>query len=425
MSGGRRLVAAGCVAALLAAGIARPTPVLSGPATSPVPLTLTDCYDLALKRSEAIGIRTELIAATEGRFMRSLSAALPRASFTMTQKWQDQTASAASRVPERSFGISQPLFSGFKEFAAMAGARAERRQRIHERTRAEHLLMVDVSDAFYLLLQQREELRALEVSRIALMERIDELKQREQLGRSRPSEVVSVEAQLRRVEADIEQVRSREQVALELLEFLTGLDAIPAIADASPELPALASESDYLAKAPARPDVAAADEARRVAQKKVRVAQADLFPNVDVESRYYQERAGASADIDWDVLLSVDVPLFQGGQAVGAIREAAAGARQAKLEAQLAERQAVSEIRQAYTKAQSSIARTVALEKALSAAEDNYRLQVEDYRLSLVSNLEVLQALQSLESARRDVIGARYETKRLYWQLRAAAGESL
>ena len=66
-----------------------------------------------------------------------------------------------------------------------------------------------------------------------------------------------------------------------------------------------------------------------------------------------------------------------------------------------------------------------AVQKALDAADRNYRLQIEDYRLSLTNNLEVLQALQSLEDARRDYIVALHESKRLYWQLRAATGRTL
>ena len=186
-----------------------------GWADDSTPLTLAEAYRLALKRSETIAIQSELIKETEGRFLQSLSGVLPRATFSLSEKRQDGTGSSAftlKEVPERKFVFSQPLFSGFKEFAAMAGTRAERRQRVAEKARAEHLLFVDVANAFHLLLEQRQDLNTLETIRAALIERLDELKVREQLGRSRPSEVVSAEAQLRRVEAEMELVKSRETV---------------------------------------------------------------------------------------------------------------------------------------------------------------------------------------------------------------------
>ena len=66
-----------------------------------------------------------------------------------------------------------------------------------------------------------------------------------------------------------------------------------------------------------------------------------------------------------------------------------------------------------------------ALTGALAAAEESYRLQVEDYRRGLISNLDLLQELRTLQDARRDEIDARHSAKRLYWRLLAATGETL
>ena len=74
---------------------------------------------------------------------------------------------------------------------------------------------------------------------------------------------------------------------------------------------------------------------------------------------------------------------------------------------------------------QAGLARTAALQEALNAAAENYRLQAEDYKLNLVSNLDVLQALQTLQDARREFIHVQHETKRLYWQLQVATGQTL
>ena len=393
-----------------------------------VPLTLVGAYRLALKRSETIAIHAELIKETEGRFLQALSGALPRASFQWNERRQDGSGGSAftlKEIPERKFVFTQPLFSGFKEFAAIAGSRAERRQRLAERSRAEQLLLVDVSDAFYLLREQREDLNALETTHAALLERIDELNEREQLGRSRRSEVASAEAQLRSVEADLELVRSQETTSRQLLEFLTGRSPIGSIVDPDSSLPSLESEETYVVKAKIRPDVRAAEEAWRVAEKELTIAQAKFWPTVSLESNYYTKRIGVSSGVDWDVLLKTDVPLFQGGQAVGTAKESASRARQAKLRFEETQRRAELEARDAYVDLQGALARTAALAKAYDATDESYRLQVEDYRLSLVNNLDVLQALQLLQDARRNFIHSQHDTKRLYWRLKASVGETL
>ena len=306
----------------------------------------------------------------------------------------------------------------------MAGSRAEQRQRKHEKTRAEQLLLVDVADAFYLLREQREDLGTLELTRSILLGRMDELTERERLGRSRPSEVASAAAQLRRIEAEIERVRGLETTARQLLEFLTGLQQVEAIAEEA-ALPAVEPEETYLSAVASRPDVQAAEEAARVAGSEVRIAKAEFWPNVDVESNYYTERSGASANVDWDVLLKVDVPLFQGGQAVGGVRETKARERTAELKRERTRRAAALDIRDAYAQLRTALDRHEALAKASAAAEENYRFQKDDYQRSLVNNLDVLSALENFQAARREVLHAEYDAKRLYWQLKTATGESL
>lgn len=391
-------------------------------------LTLQECYQLSLKRSETIAIDQELIKETEGRFLQALSTALPHVSFESSDKRQDGSGSSSftlRHVPERKFAFSQPLFSGFKEFAAIAGSRAERRQRIQEKMRAEQLLFMDVADAFSLLLEQREDLGALDTSRLALVARLDELKERRRIGRSRATEVVTAEARLRRVEAELEQTRSSERISQHLLEFLTGLPRIGALTDPDASLPMVDPEEAYLAKAASRPDLRAAQEAWRVAEQAVRTTQGGLFPTVSMDGNYYVDRAGAAEDVKWDASLMVHVPLFQGGQATGAVKEASAQARQARLRYSQQQRSVELDIRDAYVRLDFALAIASAFQKALQAAEESYRLETEDYRLNLVSNLEVLQTLQALQDARRDHIRARFDAKRRYWQLRVATGETL
>ncbi|MDP3703879.1 MAG: TolC family protein [Candidatus Omnitrophota bacterium] len=394
----------------------------------PVPLDLQTAYRLALKRSETIAIQAEAIKQTEGRFLQALSTALPRATFELSEKRQSGSGSSAStlkKIPERKFIFSQPLFSGFKEFAAIAGSRAEHRQRVAERAHAQLLLLIDVADAFYLLHERQEDRKALEDIQTALTQRLDEVSEREHLGRSRRSEVVSAEAQLRRVEAEMELVHSQETTARQLLEFLTGRSPIDRIEEDGPPLPVLETEEASVAKASARPDVRAAEEAWRVAKNELRIAQAKFWPTVDLESNVYTKRVGVASDVDWDALLTVDVPLFQGGEAVGATRESASLARQAKLEWEETLRQAALDIRDAYVEFNAAMSRTQALAKAFAAAEESLSLQEADYRMSLVNNLDVLEALQALQDAKRDYIHAAHEAKRLYWQLRAATGAPL
>lgn len=391
--------------------------------------TLKDCYRLALQQSERVAIHQEMIKEAQARFSQSLGGILPHATFETTTKRQNGANSnnfSLSEIPEDKFIFSQPLFSGFKDFAGMGANRAERRQRTQETRRAGQLLFTDVSDAFYLFLSYQEDIAALEATQNALSGRIEELNKRVQLGRSRPSEVASAEVLLNRNEAELEGVRSQMEVSRQLLEFLTG-ERIEKVRDSQDGLSFGGGSSEispeYTNLASHRADVLAAKEAWSAAQKKITVARAGWWPTAGLDGSYYTKRVGNSSDVTWDFTFKVDVPIFDGGETFGAVREAQALANQAQLSLQETQRSAVLEIQNAGTRFQTALKRRNALQKALRAAEKNYQLQKEDYQKSLVNNLDVLQSLQDLQSVRRDFIAARFDAKRMYWSLKVAVGE--
>ncbi len=305
----------------------------------------------------------------------------------------------------------------------MAAEKAEGRQRVLEKKRAEQLLFLNVSDAYYLLLEKQEDLRILQSVQRTLSGRLQELQQRERVGRSRTSEVVGTEAEILRTEAEEELVRGEETVARQLVEFLIGRDLSETLEEPKPYLPPIDSDQAYMAKSPQRPDVQASKEAALAAKKQVSVAQAGYLPTVNVEGNYYVERAGPSKDVAWDVALKVEVPLFTGGQTTGAVKAASSQAAQAALRAGEAGRTATREVKEAYAKLQSALARSNALARALEASEESYRLLAEEYRRSLINNLEVLRSLSDLEDAHREYVHSQYDTQRSYWNLKVSAGD--
>lgn len=380
------------------------------------PLTLEDCYSLALKRSEQMAIARQVIQEAEGRFLQSLSGVLPKLSFNYAHEYRQ-----GDNEPESKFTFSQPLFSGFKEFAAMAAARAQGRQFRQEELRARQLLLTDVADAFYLYGFYQEHLKLTEGIIRALEDRTGELQKRVELGRSRASELASARARLRRSEAEAEQTRGDMGVARALLEFLTGTPLASVRDDLDvPMAPEAAEKISSYVKG--RADVQAAREALTAARKKVAAARAGYWPSVSVEGNAYTQKAAGNSS-DWDAALKMSVPVFQGTRTAGEVHEARALAAQAELELSEATRRALMEIRQAHVQWESARARVAALKKAVDAAEENYQWQAADYRVSLVNNLDVLQALADLEDVRRDYLDAVTDMKRFYWNFKVKTGD--
>lgn len=392
------------------------------------PLTLFECYELALKQSEIIAIDSEIIKETEARFIQAFSALLPHVTFVATKNWQDPsaiTSTSSGNGTDRKFVFTQTLFSGFKELAGISSSKFEHKQRTYEKARAEQLLFSDVADAFYLFKEKREDLFILETIQSILENRIQELLARVELGRSRRSEIVNTQAQLYAVEAEMELVKSQEALSRQLLEFLIGkpLEDVDDSYTDNIFSVVLKPEGDYTANAEARPDVLASQMAWNVAKKMVTIAKSGYFPTITAENNYYTHRDTPPVDMEWDAQLKISVPIFDGLETYGEVKEASAKAKESELQYMRDKRSAVWDIRNAYVNLHASLARSKALKKALNANEMNYTLQKEDYQLNLINNLDLLIAIKTLADSRRNYIQAFYETKRFYWQLRVANGE--
>ncbi len=385
-------------------------------------LTLKGCFSLALKQSEDIAINREKIKEAEARFTQAFGTLLPHISFDRSDNFQDTVnqSSYKKHSYEQKFVFKQTLFAGFKEFAGMSGSKSEIKQREFETKRAIHMLFVDVADAFYLLMELRKDREALTITKKSLDDRTADLKERINIGKSRASELSSTEVRLYTIDAELSSVINQETVASDLLEFLIGRPAGEIIYDDAP--PTVESEASYIHNASQRPDIEAARYAWEVDKKKAYVAKTGFLPSVDLESNYYAHKTSAPRDGAWDALISVSVPIFEGTQTLGLVRESNSVARQSGLTYKRSIRLAVQDIHDSYSLVTTAAARAEALSKALTAAEENYNLQKNDYQLNLVNNLDVLSAIQSLQETRRTYYSAYYENRRYYWQLRAASG---
>jgi outer membrane protein len=386
-------------------------------------LTVEECFALALRQSETVAITREQVNEARAHFLSALGTILPHVSFQREQNYQDTGGSSSyrKRSYDQKFVFTQTLFAGFREFAGMSGSKSEEKQRTNELKRARQMLFVDVADAFYLLLETQEDLRTLEKTQQVLTNRIEEIKLRVDIGKSRQSEISSTEVQLYSIEADIQSAISQETLCRYLLAYLIG-QPVTEVKDPGAVIE-LQPESEYLKSVTVRPDVQAAKFEWDLNKKKAYVAKSGFLPKVDVEGGVYTHKSTAPTNGDWDATLTVKVPIFEGTETIGAVKEANAIAAQSKLKYKRALRLALQDVNDSYSKAASALARTEALKKALQAAEQNFTLQQEDYKLSLVNNLDVLTAILSLEDVRRSFNSAYYESRRFYWQLRASGND--
>ncbi|MBI1975917.1 MAG: TolC family protein [Candidatus Omnitrophica bacterium] len=390
---------------------------ISGAVLADQPLGLFDCYELALKQSEQIQLYQERIHQTEANFQRAFAGVLPRVSYILKETKEDLLGTS----PERKLFVEQPIFRGFKEFSSMSVQRAIKEQRVHEKERAEQLLFLDVSDAFYQILELEHDLRILGQMKFVSEKQTRELGQWVRIGRSRSSELAAALSRLKQVEAEITKTRRLLSLSKEVMTFLIGKENFR-LSQGKWEWNSTDAVSSLMEGINRRPDVVAKEKQEQAAVSNIKVEKADLFPDVSFEGNSYQERSGAKGKVDWDMLLTVDIPIFEGAE-WGDVKESKTLYEQVKLETRQARRQAESELRSAYQQFQHSLSEQKALKEAVEAEQENYDLQEQDYERRLIHQVTLLSSLRDLQELKRQSNHAEFETKRSFWNLKVAGGQ--
>jgi outer membrane protein len=388
-------------------------------------LTLDEYFAQALVRSEVVATQGELIQQAEERYQQAKSALRPTidgvASYTWLDKGARDTTTNPTRQPHARLAATQPLFRGFREFASMRQTQALVGAQSEDYRNARVQLFKDVAQNFYDVVSFEQDLVNLEEQISQNLEREKELQARIRIGRSRVGEVLTVQARISTLRAEIEQLNAQLSVARDVFAFLSGLPTTTPLRDTE-ALPAnLETLEAYLARLVLRPDVKSAQQRLTAAQENITVARGARLPSLDLNANRYLERKGSLEDVDWDVQLALTIPLYSGGSLQSQVREAVSQSTQAELDTSRVQRLAEQEIRSFYQTVLLDRRQLSALEAAADAARKNYEAQQRDYRFGLVTNLDVLQALTSYQENLRALDRARYTAKLDYLRLEAAA----
>jgi outer membrane protein len=388
-------------------------------------VTLEEYFAAALDRSEVVATQAELIRQAEERYKQAGGALLPTVEGIGSYTWRERagidTTMNPVREPHARIAATQPLFRGFREFAALRQARALIDAQGADYQQARVQLFKDVTQNFFDVLALEKDLANLDEQIGHNLRREKELRERVRIGRTRSGEVLTVQAEISALRAQIQQLRAQLSAAREAFAFLSGLPAATALRDtvALPEQPAPIEE--LLARVEQRPDVRAAKQRLTAANENIDVARGAHLPSLDLQANRYLERRGTLADVDWDVQLALTVPIYAGGATQSLVRETVSIRDQAELALSQTKRLAAQEIRSLHQSAVLDQAQLEALAMATEAARKNYEVQLRDYRLGLVTNLDVLQALTDFQENQRALDRARYTTKLNYLRLEAAA----
>jgi outer membrane protein len=405
----------------------------AGAAPSSAAITLQDCYERARRIDETISISAENVRAVREQYRNELGAVLPHVDWIKSQFYQQNEVNgatglaAASLLPTQPlsyFQLQQPIFAGLRDWEAIRIAKSQIEQSRLNQQVTDLQLLSDVAGAFYAAYTLQDQLAVLVQTRKLNQDQIDQLSHWVDIGRSRPSEVLSAQTQLASIDAQIEDTRRTMAEARHLLLFLTGVPAEVPLRDDLP-MPPDFSMDEAITKAGKRPEILTAAEAVHQADLSIRIAQGGHLPTLGLTAHSYTERIGFYTDVRWDATFLLDVPLFEGGSTQAQVRQARSQQIVSQLTLARLKRDVERQVRTAYDDLAHAVSEFQAYEKAVKLAEQNYDVQKKEYRLGIISNLELLQLLTNMENVRGQWLLSRANARLDDVRLHVAMGEGL
>lgn len=388
--------------------------------------TLNEAYQSALQNRSAMQVAINNLEISRQKKKQAWSAVMPTLTASSAHGWQDTAVSFGSSdtyTHTAKIAGTQKLFTGLKEVRGLQRAGQDIEIAKAEVGKTKLSIRRLVAQSFFSILSLRQEFENLKEQEDILRRRIDYLNRRASIGRSKRSEVVSARSQLARVTA--EQSSNRSQLNVESLRFrwMTGLDAAT-IVDSLPE-DKIAVNPIWRDLVEETPEVRALRASLKRAEKQTAYDLGDFFPQAAVTGNYYIDRPPRLEASKWDLTLTFSWEFFSGGydRSQRTIRSLEELNRKSELEDTLKQRvQEYAAQEKLVTLKKDTIAK---LKMATRLAKESYTQQQGDFVRGLVSNLEVLRALDDYLQVKKQYDRERFALKTAFIELQVLAGVDL
>ncbi len=399
--------------------------------------SLSQVYSLVLQKSEEVRIAQEGIRQSEEEKQRAFSAVMPKVTLSGTynrypEKIRDLGGSAVIIQPESSYGmevkLEQPLYAGGK---SGAGFRIAKQGIEVARTNfdlSSEALLFHVAEVYYRRLEARKTLEAQRrnVDRLQEHRRLSEL--RYKVGEVTQAVLLRAQAELARGQADRVALENEVAVKKRELEILAGLPEEAEINEPpAPEVPGETGPGLLKAALQSREDVHRSRLQEEIAKEGVSFARGNFLPSVSLEGTYFrrnQDPRSTSFFIDqsWVVGAKLEFPIFEGGLRRAEMAQARSRLEAGRLETARLKKQVDLEVTQAKLNLEAVTRVLQSREEQVRFAKENYEMVSKQFTFGLSTNIDLLDANQTLIEAERDVIAATYNRHLAILNLQRKAG---
>lgn len=384
-------------------------------------LSLKDSFLSALKTNQADQINESLIDQNIELKNEAKGSLYPK--LILKGSWLKQER-IKDDLKYGAVNLSHTIFKGGRDVYTIENAEKGYLYSQNQKTVDQLSLYSLVISAYYNYFLNVNDLLNLELLRKQSADRVEEIKKRVRVGRSRRGELLQAEAQLASVEAIYNNGEGLVKESQERFFVLTGIDRKERVFNESISV-AVSTKGlrDYLNEALTRPDLKNKELKIDIADIDLQSTKAQHLPTLDLASNYYlNKRAGTYHNTSWDATLTLNIPFFEGGTTSAKVREYSLKKAQATYSLADYQRTIELDVTAKYETYMRYLNQIKAYEQALEKSKKSYDETLNDYRLGLVTNLDVLSALNLYLDSKRNNEKTKISAVMSLKLLEAAAG---
>lgn len=385
-------------------------------------VTLKESYESALKSNFGENLNQTLIEQNYQVKKQNQGNYLPKLSARGTYLKQDNV-----NVDQKTIGLNlaHSIYRGGRDLLLVESsdkniAIAENQKQVDRLS-----LFSSVIQAYYNYFLNLNDFKNLEMLKKQSQDRVGETKKRVQVGRSRKGELLQAEAQLASADAQLANGLGLVKESEERFYILTGLEKSNNPFTETIEVPEAATSI--------QPFLEAAYKRADVQNKQLRVEAADIdlssakggfYPTLDLASNYYFNKRNTTTfrDSKWDIGLTLNFPLFEGGATQARVNENVQKKQQAIYGVEDYKRSVLLDVTAKYETYHRYLDQVKAFDQALDKAKNSYDVALQDYRLGLISNLDVLSSLNLYLDSKRNSEKTKIQAMMNYKLLVATSG---
>jgi outer membrane protein len=362
------------------------------------PLTYDECVSIALANSPAHKMQAEKYRQAQLSMLSAVGSFLPTVTLNHSRYYGEDFTNTLDNTWQSSFEGYAPLFTGFSRVTGFMKTASLAVKEEYALKAAEKQVKEDAADAFFKLAAAQAELLNSQEALNLMQDREKELTQREALGKSRTSELYSVQSSAAVYAAQLESAKSSGDKAADALASLlgTGSAAIVQPLETADET----VQQDANALAACQPSVKSAAAEAEAMGRNVLYQESSFLPEVGLMASKALGGSPYRGD-DLTFYVTASWRVFDGGQRVLGTIAAFSEEERLRQKARQVLLDAVLDVKSKLRDYEASKKRVESLKTAYEKSSKSFKLMQKDYRYGMATNIEVIQAMTEMINVKK------------------------